>query len=300
MARSLRVYERRPAHALLSSSMSDIVTRWQDSNARSRATWEKKPVGSQRARAVEGSAEYFEQIRQYRYGYESPWLLETFAFSTLRDKRVLEIGVGLGIDACELIRAGARYTGVDITARHLSLAETNVAQQFPDLVGDASRVRFYQGDLTQIQLTDQFDVIYSFGVFHHIAHESEYLDEVRKLMAPGARFILSLYARHSFFNMYMIGTWLLRNRCQVTLPAWQSHLAEGSPLDEPVVIKIRSRAEVQHLLRQRGFHIRRYVRRGFVQNYIPFIGKWLRPDGWTLNALGSFLGWYHCLECTAL
>ena len=70
------------------------------SNRRARSTWEHKAVGSQRARSAAGTAEYYEQIRTYRYGYETPFIPEFFGFSDLeRGKRVLEIGVGNGIDA---------------------------------------------------------------------------------------------------------------------------------------------------------------------------------------------------------
>lgn len=80
------------------------------SNQQARSTWERKAVGSHRATADAGSREYFEQIRAYRYGYETPFIPRFFDFEGLRGKRVLEIGVGNGIDAVEMLINGAEYS----------------------------------------------------------------------------------------------------------------------------------------------------------------------------------------------
>ena len=80
---------------------------------------------------------------------------------------------------------------------------------------------------------------------------------------------------------------------------WQSHIAEGSELGNPVVIKIRSKKEVVSLLENSGFKILNYSRNGFVQGYVPIIGKYLEPNGKILKFFGKFLGWYHCIICTS-
>ena len=94
-----------------------------ESNRRARATWENKAVGSHRSSASKGSFEYFRQIRNYRYGYETPFISEVFEFDGLKGKQVLEIGVGNGIDAVEMMVNGATYTGIDITENHLELTK---------------------------------------------------------------------------------------------------------------------------------------------------------------------------------
>ena len=47
-----------------------------------------------------------------------------------------------------------------------------------------------------------------------------------------------------------------------------------------------------------GFRVQRYAKCGFVQSYVPLVGKHVHPDGRTLNAFASLLGWYHCFLCT--
>jgi SAM-dependent methyltransferase len=267
------------------------------SNESARATWDERPVGSQRSRAARGSREFFAEVTNYRYGYETPWIASVFGFSEMTDKRVLEIGVGLGIDACEMVRNGARYTGLDITAAHLELAGSNLRQQFGRLSDFEQRVRLIEGDLLDTSFSEPFAHVYSFGVLHHIAHEEAYLARIRDILDDGGTLHLGLYSKYSFFNAYLVATWIAKNRRRSPLGNWRAHIAEGSPIDRPVVIRIRSRREVERLLEGAGFQIVSYRKRGFVQNNIPVLGKHLAPNGAVLTACGSILGWYHCISC---
>jgi len=266
------------------------------SNQQARATWESKAVGSHRAKAPAGTAAYYEQIRAYRYGYETPFIPEFFGFSGLAGKRVLEVGVGNGIDAVEMMRHGALYTGIDITRNHLDLTRRYVELE-RELGRNPRMEALIEGDLLETDIAGGYDVAYSFGVLHHIAHEEPLLRRVRELLVPEGELRIAVYAKWSFFNLWMIAGWLLRNRLRNPLHDWQSHLAEASRLGEPVVIKIRDRAEVEAMLARAGFRVVRYGRKGFVQGYLPLLGRMLKPGGATLNALASVLGWYHCFTC---
>lgn len=259
------------------------------SNSAARNTWEAKAVGSQRANAAVGSPEYFDQIREYRYGYETPWLPRVMGLRELSGKRVLEIGVGHGIDGVEMASHGASYSGIDITQNHLRLAKQNFDQhKLPSI--------FYEGDLIETDVGDPYDVVYSFGVLHHIAHEDGYLRRIREIVAPGGELRIAVYSAASFFNAYLIATHRLKAAGR-PLDDWRSHLSEGSPLGQPVTIKIRRRREVENLIRSSGWQITRYDKCGFVQNYLPVIGKHLAPEGVVLNIMGRLLGWYHCFRC---
>jgi 2-polyprenyl-3-methyl-5-hydroxy-6-metoxy-1,4-benzoquinol methylase len=277
--------------------MNDSISEEQErSNQRARRTWESKAVGSQRARSPSGTTAYFDEIRRYRFGYETPFIPDFFGFSSLGGKRVLEIGVGNGIDAFEMIRGGAVYTGLDITRNHLDLTRVLLASAKVDEV--PGRVEaLIEGDLLRTTLPGSYDVVYSFGVLHHIAHEDAYLRRIHGLLKPGGELRMAVYSRFSFFNAWLLMTWLLRNRTRNRFVDWQSHLAEHSPLGDPVVIKIRSRMEVQRLLEANGFKIVRYGKRGFVSRYLPILGRFLAPNGLVLHVCARALGWYHCFIC---
>ena len=91
----------------------------------------------------------------------------------------------------------------------------------------------------------------------------------------------------------MLATWVIKNRCSVPFNVWQGFVSDAAAFDSPITIKIRSRAEIQKLYKKAGFRVHRYWKRGFVQKYLPVIGKLFQPDGVVLNACGSLLGWYH-------
>jgi len=255
--------------------------------------WSRVPVGSARSRASPGSAQYFADLRAYRYGYETPFIPRLFAFQRMRGRSVLEIGVGNGVDAVEMARHGARYTGIDITPRHLELTAAHFAH------AGLGAPALLCGDLLTATLPGQFDFVYSFGVLHHVPQEAEYLRRIRGLLAPQGRLLLGVYSKYSFFNTWLLATWLGRNRARSPLDDWRSHVAEASPLGDPVTIRIRSRREVQRLLRSSGFEVVSYRKRGFVQRYLPLLGRQVHPDGTVLNACGAVLGWYHLFECVA-
>lgn len=261
------------------------------SNEAAKATWENRAVGSQRTNAVIGSSAYFNEICEYRYGYETPFIPRLFRFREMAGKRVLEIGVGNGIDGVEMTRHGAIYHGLDITRNHLDLARTNFANN--NLI-----CRLYEGDLCEIALPGPFDIVYSFGVLHHISHERDYLERIRQLLTDDGRLMIGVYSKYSFFNAYLCATYALKGRRKSNnLDDWRSRVAELSAPGTPVTIRIRSKREVEALLVQSGFQVVEYHKRGFVQNYLPGIGRLLRPDGYVLNAFGRMLGWYHIFIC---
>lgn len=259
------------------------------SNVQSQKLWEVTAVGSKRSTVSAKDPHYFHQIREYRYGYETPFIPRLFEFETLKGRRVLEIGVGNGIDGVEMAKHGAIYYGLDITKNHLMLTEQNFKNH-------KLLCQLIEGDLLDIKFKEKFDVIYSFGVLHHIDHEDLYLKKLYDILEDKGSLRIAVYSKYSFFNFYLFFTWLLKGQ-KVPFNDWRSHFAEGSVWGNPVTIKIRKRAEVEALLNQSGFVVQKYYKRGFVQKYIPILGQFLNSDGLVLNFLGSILGWYHIFIC---
>jgi len=258
------------------------------SNEHAKRRWNNKAVGSQRSSSKKGTKQYFEEIRNYRYGYETPFIPRLLC-SNVKGKSVLELGVGNGIDGSELIKNGAIYSGLDITKNHLELAEKNF------ILNNLKYKEFIEGDLLLLNINEKYDLIYSFGVLHHIGHEDEYLKRVYQLLTQDGQLRVGLYSKYSFFNIYMFVTWVLRNKCKVPFNHWQGHISDGAEFEYPITIKIRSKKEILKLYQSVGFKVKSYYKRGFVQNYIPIFGKNFNPDGVFLNFMGSVLGWYHII-----
>ena len=93
--------------------MKKIIDDKNISNKNAKKRWNDWAVGSQRSNAPKGSKEYFYDIEQYRYGYETPFIPKLLC-SNVNHKSVLEIGVGNGIDAVTLSKNGAEYSGIKV------------------------------------------------------------------------------------------------------------------------------------------------------------------------------------------
>lgn len=137
------------------------------------------------------SPEFFERYREYRYQIE--WHIpEVVPFESGNGKSVLEIGCGNGVDGVMWARAGAHYTGVDLTKT--AVEATKVHFECLDLDGT-----FQTENAQSLTFEDEsFDIVYSHGVLHHTPEPSKAFSEVRRVLKPGGKAILMLYHRNSF------------------------------------------------------------------------------------------------------
>ena len=133
--------------------------------------WNAEPCGS---RYLDGK-EDFEAHARARYELE-PYIFEFARFREARDLKVLEVGVGMGADYLEWLKAGAHATGVDLSAASLENARRRcmMAGYQPDL-----RV----ADAEQLPFPDQsFDVVYSYGVMHHSPNTPQCIREAYRVL----------------------------------------------------------------------------------------------------------------------
>jgi ubiquinone/menaquinone biosynthesis C-methylase UbiE len=159
-----------------------------------REFWNEHPCGSKFAQAEIGSAEFFDAVERHRY--QTEWHIPQMVdFPKWRDARVLEVGCGLGTDAVQFARAGARYTGIDLTPRSIELARQRFLQS--NLRGE-----FQVSDAENLSFEDnQFDLVYSHGVLHHTPDTQRAINEVHRILKPGATAIVMLYHKRSY-NYY--------------------------------------------------------------------------------------------------
>ena len=191
-----------------------------------RAFWQAHPCGAKFAAAELGSKEFFDLIEKHRY--EKEWHIpEAADFGSAKGKRVLEIGCGLGTDGVQFAKAGAEYTGVDLTQAAVDLARRNF--ELHGLSG-----RFQTADAENLDFPEaSFDVVYSHGVLHHTPDTARAIREVHRVLRPGGRAVVMLYHRGSYNHAVNIR--LLR-RAGAHLLKWQSglklvHGLTGEPID---------------------------------------------------------------------
>jgi SAM-dependent methyltransferase len=172
-----------------------------DLKERVRAFWQEHPCGSKFSDAEIGTREFFDRVEQHRY--EKEWHIPAAAdFASTCGLRVLEIGCGLGTDGLQFARAGADYTGVDLTEAAVGLARKNF-----ESAGTPGEFRV--SDAENLDFADEsFDIVYSHGVLHHTPDIEAAVREVHRVLKPGGRAIVMLYHRGSY--NYRIGIRVLR------------------------------------------------------------------------------------------
>jgi 2-polyprenyl-3-methyl-5-hydroxy-6-metoxy-1,4-benzoquinol methylase len=157
-----------------------------------KAYWNNQPCNIKHSLFPVGSKDYFEEVRNKRYHVE-PHILKFADFDKWRGKRVLEIGCGIGTDAIEFAKAGADYTGIDISTASLAIAK------------DRFDIYNLQGNLLNLDATSDkllqlgsFDLIYSFGVLHHYPNVDKVINTLSKMLSPEGIFKFMVYAEHSW------------------------------------------------------------------------------------------------------
>ena len=192
---------------------------------RVRAFWQANPCGIKFAGAETGSKRFYELVEQHRY--QTEWHIPAAAdFAQARGLRVLEIGCGLGTDGAQFARAGAEYTGVDLTEAAVDLARKRF--ELFDLTGT-----FRTADAESLDFADEsFDLVYSHGVLHHTPNTAGAVREIHRVLRKKGRAMVMLYHRDSYnyrVNIRLLrrgGSQLLKSKAGIQLV----HLLTGEPV----------------------------------------------------------------------
>jgi len=168
---------------------------------RIRAYWNDKPCDSELSDRNRLTREYFLDIERRRYELQ-PHILELLSKVDWRGKRILEIGAGVGTDARNIIGRGGVYTGINVDRGSTEAASRALrAFSLPGVM--------LERDATSLDFPDgTFDVVYSFGVLHHIPDAKTAVAEIRRVLRPGGELLVMLYNRASI--NYIVEIMLLR------------------------------------------------------------------------------------------
>jgi 2-polyprenyl-3-methyl-5-hydroxy-6-metoxy-1,4-benzoquinol methylase len=120
--------------------------------------WDRRPCNIRHSTEPIGTKKYFGEVEARKYLVE-PHIPRFAEFSRWRDKKVLEIGCGIGTDTIRFARAGASVTAVDVSEKSLEIARRRA--QVCEL---KDHIRFYQGNaekLGEFVPVEAYDLIYS-------------------------------------------------------------------------------------------------------------------------------------------
>jgi ubiquinone/menaquinone biosynthesis C-methylase UbiE len=124
---------------------------------------------------------------------------ELIDFKVLKDKSVLEIGVGNGSHAQLLANHCKDFTGIDLTdyGVHSSSKRMNVfnVENAKILQMNAEKMVFPN---------NKFDFVWSWGVIHHSANTANIVQEMHRILKSGGSSTVMVYHR-GYFNYYFIG-----------------------------------------------------------------------------------------------
>jgi len=148
------------------------------------------------------SKEWFLQGDTVRY--EQYPNLQLFAdFENFRGCRVLDIGPGRGQDAHNYIRAGAKVSILEYASQGVDIVRERLR-----VFGLASCL--IQGDVTAIPYRDQtFDLVYSYGVLHHVPDIEKAISEVYRVLKPGGTAKIMVYHKGYFYYKDMFLKWFI-------------------------------------------------------------------------------------------
>lgn len=156
--------------------------------------WERNIPWSYRD--VKSPPSYSER-RRMRYSLQD-YMQEAIGFTNYRSKRVLEVGCGAGIDTAEFARNGAMVTAID--SSQLAVDETKKTLREARVAG-----KVLKAPAESIPFPDNsFDLVYSFGVLHHVSEIGESLREITRVLVPSGEFVGMFYNRNSLLYAYSI------------------------------------------------------------------------------------------------
>lgn len=170
--------------------------------------WEKETCGT-RYGSSEERKQWLDEIADARYGLE-PYIRNFAQFEDAKGKKVLEIGVGAGVDFLNWIEHGAYATGVDLT--EAAIEATRERLEAHDI--DAKVYTLRTADAEHLPFRDdEFDTVYSWGVLHHTPQTSRAFEEAFRVLAPGGLLKAMIYHVPSWTGFLLwVQNCLLRGR----------------------------------------------------------------------------------------
>jgi SAM-dependent methyltransferase len=191
-------YERHPAYTLTAGSVMDEVTEQAISEF-----WDTHPCGESKVESLSADHEaFFQRYDAFRYRVEAHILRRLDAID-FQSKRVLEIGLGQGADSEQIIRRGAIWSGLDLSPEAITRVATRLRLR------GLPYERLACGNARSMPFPDNsFDIVFSHGVLHHIPDVLGVQKEIARVLKPGGRLIMMLYARRSL--NYLLSISVLR------------------------------------------------------------------------------------------
>jgi ubiquinone/menaquinone biosynthesis C-methylase UbiE len=147
-----------------------------------------------------GSPEFFAHIRPWMNPFKFPWIMARIDCEAkiLRGKHLLEVGCGMGYDSLEFLKRGVRVTATDLTLNAVNLTRRHF--QIEGVKAEDVRT----ANVLDLPFEENsFDAVWANGVLHATGDTARAIREVRRVLTPEGRAIISHFYRKPSW-MYLI------------------------------------------------------------------------------------------------
>jgi SAM-dependent methyltransferase len=160
-----------------------------------RSYWNTHTLGLQYASdpTIEpGTPEFFAHIRPWMNPYKFPWIMQRIEreAALLSGLHLLEVGCGMGFDSLEFLKRGVRVTATDLTENAVRLARRHF-----EIEGVRPEGVHVENALSLSFPDGSFDAVWANGVLHATGDTRRAVQEVRRVLKPGGRAIISHFYR---------------------------------------------------------------------------------------------------------
>jgi len=162
--------------------------------------WNTSPCNILYSPKTLGTKEYFDEVEGRKYFVEAH--IPLFAqFDKWKNKKVLEIGCGIGTDTINFARSGAKVTVVELSKKSLEIAKQRARTY------NLNNIKFYYAnaeELSKTVLPEEYDLVYSFGVIHHTPRPEKILNEIKKYCNKNTEIRIMLYSKWSWKMFWIL------------------------------------------------------------------------------------------------
>ncbi len=146
----------------------------------------------------------------------APLLSRFIDYASMKDKKVLEIGCGVGWFSNEFLKAGAKVEAIDLSREHVRLSKYRFSDNpnFNVQVASAEKIPFAD---------NTFDFVCSWGVLHHASNDEACYRELHRVLKPEGKAFLMLYRKggakywyHKVFRRGVLKGELIKHKMNIT------------------------------------------------------------------------------------
>ena len=189
-------------------------------------------------------------------------------------KSFLNIGCGGGYEGLLFAGYGTRYIGVDFSHNAVRFTKQLI-------INAGFKADTFQCEAEALPFQDaSVDVVYSSGVLHHTPNTQDTLKEVLRVLKPGGKAMIGLYATYSpMFMWYRLHAILRGNWTKKSMDDWMNTNTEGEWKTKDRAnqwTKTYSKPEFIGMMERAGFSDIRIQQMPQLLESLPILGKLAR------------------------